>query len=208
MQALFFEVTPKQGHAEKYFERAAQLKPELDKHTGLLFLDRYRSLTRADTFLSHQFWQDEASIARWRANCPHYHTQVAGRNMHFEDYRLRVGPVIHEINSAGSDRTFAIHGSYRDDDAPERVVVVIASNHPLPGLAHAPDTETFDSVNFEHSFVSITPVADRNAADALVTSVREDDGFTTARICVLSRDYGMFDRAEAPQFMPEPGSRA
>ena len=78
MLALFFEVTPKPGENSRYLEIAASLKPELEASGGVEFLDRFRSLTRPRVMLSHQLWQDEASLARWRANGRHHGAQTFG----------------------------------------------------------------------------------------------------------------------------------
>ena len=62
MQALMFEVKPKEGHEQHYFDRAAALRPRLERNDGILFIDRYRSLSRAGVILSHSHWRDEPSI--------------------------------------------------------------------------------------------------------------------------------------------------
>ena len=56
MIGLFFEVIPREGHASRYFELAASLKPELERSGGVLFIDRYTSNSRPDVVLSHQWW--------------------------------------------------------------------------------------------------------------------------------------------------------
>ena len=59
MLALFFEVRPREdGGWERYLAIAAGLRPVLAKQEGLLFIDRYRSLTRPGTILSHSLWRD------------------------------------------------------------------------------------------------------------------------------------------------------
>ena len=63
MLALLFEVTPKPDGTQRYLDIAGRLKPALEKHDGFLFIDRYRSLSRPDTILSHSLWRDEASLA-------------------------------------------------------------------------------------------------------------------------------------------------
>ena len=85
MIGLFFEVTPREGHAPRYFELAAALRPELDRSGGVLFIDRYTSLERPGLILSHQWWADEDSLIRWRAHTQHRAIQRAGREQHFRD---------------------------------------------------------------------------------------------------------------------------
>ncbi len=40
MIGLFFEVTPRPGHDQAYFDIAAGLRPQLEKNPGFLFIDR------------------------------------------------------------------------------------------------------------------------------------------------------------------------
>ena len=49
---LFFEVTLHLGHSEHYFSYVEKLKPELAKHSGLVWLNRYRTLSEDCTLLS------------------------------------------------------------------------------------------------------------------------------------------------------------
>jgi heme-degrading monooxygenase HmoA len=113
MIGLFFEVTPRDGHADRYFELAAFLKPELERSGGCLFLDRYVSLRRSEVFLSHQFWADEESLIRWRENKQHRAIQRAGREQHFADYRLRIGRAL-DAPQAAYGRTLCV--SYLDGE--------------------------------------------------------------------------------------------
>ena len=94
MIGLFFEVIPLEGHASRYFELAAVLRPELERSGGVLFIDRYTSADRPDVILSHQWWADEEALIRWRAHTQHRAIQRAGREQHFKDYRLRIGPAV------------------------------------------------------------------------------------------------------------------
>ena len=91
MIGLFFEVIPRTGHADRYFELAAGLKPELDRNGGVLFIDRYTSLDRPGVVLSHQWWESEEALIRWRQHTQHKAIQRAGREQHFSDYRIRIG---------------------------------------------------------------------------------------------------------------------
>ena len=112
MIGLFFEVTPLEGHAEHYFELAAALKPELERSGGVEFIDRYRSIDRPDVILSHQWWADEEALVRWRQNTQHRAIQRAGREQHFGDYRLRIGPDVDPSRARSAAR--AVWVSYYD----------------------------------------------------------------------------------------------
>jgi heme-degrading monooxygenase HmoA len=105
MIGLFFEVVPLEGHASRYFELAAVLRPELERSGGVLFIDRYTSVDRPEVILSHQWWADEESLIRWRAHTQHRAIQRAGREQHFRDYRLRIGLAVDESRAASAVRS-------------------------------------------------------------------------------------------------------
>ena len=118
MMGLFFEVTPLEGHASRYFELAAFLKPELEKNGGVLFIDRYASLDRPSVVLSHQWWVDEGALIRWRENAQHRAIQRAGREQHFKDYRLRIGRALEPSRTAAAARRLFV--SYHDAEPARR----------------------------------------------------------------------------------------
>jgi len=172
MIGLFFEVIPLEGHAARYFELAAFLKPELEQSGGVLFIDRYTSVDRPEVILSHQWWADEESLARWRENALHRGIQRAGRELHLKDYRLRVGPAVDPSRAASVTRSLS--ASYYDTEPAG----------PIGG-------ELFKSVYREGKFLVLSgsaPAAQGAAADI--------------RAFEITRDYTMYDRAEAPQLYP------
>lgn len=203
MIALFFEVTPKVGEETRYLDIAGSLRPALDANGGILFLDRYKSHARPRTLLSHQIWADEGSLVRWRANGTHHRAQSAGRTSVFEDYRLRVGPVIAEGGEGGGVVPQLEGLAYNDPLlTPERFVVVVRS-HTRPVSANAAG-ETFESVYREKEFAWVGPVADRNEGYDALRCAASDDAVSAAQLCLISRDYSLHDRREAPQyFSPE-----
>lgn len=199
MIALFFEVTPKVGEETRYLDIAASLKPALEANGGLLFLDRYKSHARPRTLLSHQIWVDEASLVRWRSNGPHYAAQSAGRERVFEDYRLRVGPVIAEGGEGGGVVPQTEGLAYNDPlITPERFLIVVRSHsRPVPAGKAG---ETFESVYRDKEFAWVGPVADRPEGYEALRRVAGEDGVSAAQLCLVSRDYGLRDRREAPQY--------
>lgn len=96
MIAVIFEVIPKAGHAARYFEIAAQLRPVLDGIDGFLSVERFESLAQPGKFLSLSFWRDEDSVRAWRTDALHRAGQREGREVVFDDYRLRVAGVIRD----------------------------------------------------------------------------------------------------------------
>jgi heme-degrading monooxygenase HmoA len=96
MIAVIFEVVPREGHADAYFELAAGLRKHLETIDGFISVERFQSLTQPNKVLSLSFWRDEAAVARWRELQTHRAAQQAGRRQHFADYRLRVAQVLRD----------------------------------------------------------------------------------------------------------------
>lgn len=201
MIALFFEVTPKQGQENKYLEIAGALRPDLEASGGVAYLDRFRSLSRPGTMLSHQIWRDEASLARWRAHGRHHGAQTAGRNAVFQDYRLRVGPVVAHVAEDKRIVETAPGITYNDPalQGDRYAVVVRSTGQPFPGR----DGESWRSVYTETNFAWVASVASKSAGHAVLAEAAADACVSAAQLCLVSRDYGMFDRREAPQYFPE-----
>ncbi len=195
MHALFFEVTPKPGHMDSYFQVAAALKPVVEASGGLLFLDRYMSLLHADTVLSYQFWQDEASLARWRADAKHHRAQRAGRDVHFSDYRLRIAEIMQSFDrSDGGEVAIEDHSVTDSGSVEQRYVACVES------IGEAfPRGEPFRSVNRENTFASVLHVGTEAEGREILRDASSQDFVTGARLCRIVRDYGMRDRREAPQ---------
>ena len=205
MIALFFEVMPKPAHEATYFEMAAKLKPALDASGGLDFLDRSRSAVRPGWFLSHQFWRDEASMTRWRSNSAHHRVQACGRTDILADYRLRVAQVIARCDAdlAPEQMPMPPYASYNHPSVPDRYIVSVLSAAPVPGL-HG---EVFASVYDPALTVTVASPTDAAEGHAMLAAAQAHPATRTARLCLISRDYGMFNRAEAPQYF-EPVSMA
>ena len=199
MQALMFEVKPKEGHEQHYFDRAAALRPRLEKNKGILFIDRYKSLSRAGIVLSHSHWRDEASMTKWRVDEAHHKTQSAGRNLHFEDYRIRISHVLHYQVGAEAAKIWTSDGAYKDaSNTTSRYLTMIGTE-----MRPWDDTgESFQSVNFEDCFLTIIePISEQDGLD-LIARVEGVRHVTSTLLSVVSRDYGMYDRNEASQYFP------
>jgi heme-degrading monooxygenase HmoA len=194
MLALLFEVTPTADGYQKYLDIAAALRPALDQQEGFLFIERYRSLSRPGTILSHSLWRDEASLAAWRTLEVHHRAQVAGRNSVFVDYRIRIAAVICARTAESGDWQTSRLSSYRDPGAQApRYVVITTSTQASSGAG----TESFESLSRPGQFLSLKEEGALSVAKAQLDSVT-----ISVRICEVERDYGMFDRREAPQYYP------
>ncbi len=90
MLAVLFEVTPRPGLAQRYFDIAADLRPALEAIDGFVSVERFQSLGRPDVFLSLSYWRSEAAISVWRNQACHRGGQREGRESVFSEYRIRV----------------------------------------------------------------------------------------------------------------------
>lgn len=98
MVAVIFEVFPAKGKWDEYFDKAAELKPELSKIEGFISIERFQSVSTPGKVLSLSFWKDESSVAQWRNVEQHREAQTTGRTSIFDDYRLRVVSVIRDYS--------------------------------------------------------------------------------------------------------------
>ncbi len=93
MIAVIFEVTMKPGKFDAYIELATALRPELDKIDGFVSVERFKSVTTADKYVSLSFWRDEAAVAAWREQAEHQLAQARGKGDIFADFRISVATV-------------------------------------------------------------------------------------------------------------------
>jgi heme-degrading monooxygenase HmoA len=200
MLALLFEVTPKPDGYQRYLDIAASLRPALERHDGLSFIDRYRSLSRPGTILSHSLWRDEASMAAWRTFEQHHHAQVAGREHVFADYRLRIADVVLARTPDACDWRPSHPSSYWEAGARPPRHVVIAASRGAPSAGAASDR--FESLGRPNEYLALYDAGDLAAAELLLESLGKARETTSVRLCEVERDYGMFDRREAPQYYP------
>ena len=107
MMAVIFELEPKPGKADAYFDVAGSLKSHLEAMDGFISVERFESVAAPGKFLSLSFWRDEAALEAWRNLTPHRGAQSTGRGEIFADYRLRVAHVVRD------------YGLHRREDAPQ-----------------------------------------------------------------------------------------
>jgi heme-degrading monooxygenase HmoA len=115
MIAVIFELEPRPGRQQDYFDLAAKLRPLLEKIDGFVSIERFESLQQKGKFLSLSFFRDAAAVAQWRNTEGHRLAQAKGRASIFADYRLRIGEIVrdyglHAREQAPADSR-ARHGS-------------------------------------------------------------------------------------------------
>ncbi|MGL4325444.1 MAG: antibiotic biosynthesis monooxygenase family protein [Beijerinckiaceae bacterium] len=114
MIAVIFEVLPRDGHRDRYLAIAQSLRDDLEAIDGFISVERFESLTQPGKLLSLSFWRDEAAVQRWRGLDRHRKAQMAGRQVHFADYRLRVASVLRDYGmtqrAQAPDDSVLLHG--------------------------------------------------------------------------------------------------
>lgn len=189
MDTLFFEVRPHPGHLDHYFEHVARLRPVLARQTGLVFLDRYASLSDPDVLLSHQLWENEEAIMAWRKDATHRQSQSAGRAVHFADYRIRVGTRVRHWRADAPDVTTDVTAAR---DVPH--VLALYGTRAM----QAPDVTAFESVNHKGRFIALMTLSGCDPAVAMMQAQLGAEGLEEAAVYSIRRDYGLFDRDQAP----------
>ena len=195
---LFFEVQPKPGQRQAYFDQVEVLKPFLATHDGLFWMQRYQSLDDPGLILSHQYWAGEQALAAWRQNADHRHAQMQGMSHIFADYRIRVGPRVWQWDGE-KDAGFLPVGP-----APERPYILtlhMAADREASAIAAGLSdtglsiTGRFESVTDDKSGLIMAACADFTASIYLHIL---RCGATSAALFAPTRDYGLFDRQAAP----------
>ncbi len=190
MHALFFEMRPKPGHLDHYFDHVDRLRPSLAAQEGLLFLDRYGSMTDPGLLMSHQLWESEEAIISWRKDAQHRKSQAAGNNQHFANYRIRVGArFLHRQPGVAKDDILA-------EPMPNQTCV-LALYGTKPVLS--PMFAAFKSFNHDDRYLSLASFGCLAEFDAAMAGAGDQQDIDEVSAYGIRRDYGQFDRAQAPQ---------
>lgn len=219
MFSVIFEVQPRLDQWDAYLGRAKALRPELEKVEGFVDNIRYRSLTREGLLLSLSGWRDEKALVRWRTHAAHHAAQEAGRSTVLSDYHLRIGEVTKDTQlpqgqalrqqrldetQTGKATTVTLIDARRPADwvkttGAERVAEWMGLQVEAPGLVTC---DIFDAVLTPGDVILLLSWRDHTAAETFESRMSLREGTRLRRVRVI-RDYGMFDRHEAPQYYPE-----
>ncbi|MGH7041839.1 MAG: antibiotic biosynthesis monooxygenase family protein [Acetobacteraceae bacterium] len=209
MFVVIFEVQPRADRWDAYLAHASALKPELERIDGFLDNERFASRARPGWLVSLSTWRDEKALIRWRTQEHHHAVQVAGRTKVFQDYRLRVGEVAADsqpppgLALVEQRRDATVTGEAKAAllvEAPQAVLDAIPANAAAAPLAG----DRFDSIPNPGKGLTLSFWLDPDTAAANAPGGPEIGRWRVVRII---RDYGMFERAEAPQYYP-PAARA
>jgi len=217
MFSVIFEVRPNEGKTDEYLELAKHLKPILETIDGFVDNERFESKLRPGWVLSHSTWRDEKSVVRWRTEGEHHSVQEKGRFEIFADYHLRVADVIADTDppkqAPVQERRFdeTEVGSAKIVTFTEITPIKAASFVNQPDLLPAhlgldvnngaiAEHDVFASIYNPGKMALLVGWKDSKAAE--LWKPQKFDGVEKLRhrkVRVV-RDYGRFDRREAPQF--------
>ena len=178
MFAVAFEVLPSESGYQSYLDIAAALRPQLERMDGFVSVERYKSLTHPGWVLSLSLWRDEEALVRWRNHGEHHAAQTRGREEIFSDYRIRVLRIADDANK-------------------------------FPATALVGFCEYPPELPMDRLYESLTNPAKRIALRDFnnAEETREWHSLLAAPAHVfygkLVRDYGLFERRQAPQAFPE-----
>jgi heme-degrading monooxygenase HmoA len=219
MFSVLFEVHPKPEQWDAYLANAKMLRPELVQVDGFVDNIRYKSLTREGWLLSLSGWRDEKAVVRWRTQMRHHEVQEKGRNEILLDYHLRVGevtkdtqlPLGSELREQRLDETEIGEAKFVTLIDAKRPKEWASTTNPAScaeflGLDPYADGmiawDVFDAVLTPGDLILMMSWRDQAAADAFDSIISLKDYARLRRVRVI-RDYGMYDRREAPQYYPD-----
>jgi heme-degrading monooxygenase HmoA len=207
MFAVIFEVQPKKERWDDYLDLAKQLKPKLEAIDGFIDNERFKSKRDDGRLLSLSTWRDEK-------------VQEKGRFEVFEDYHLRVGEIT--ADSEPPKGLSIVQHRLDATDVGQAKVATITEITPaenaslgakpdlLPAhlgldikiadrVAHA----VFESIYNPGKLLLLASWRTAETADAWTPTKPESALALRHRRVRIIRDYGMFDRREAPQYYPD-----
>jgi heme-degrading monooxygenase HmoA len=220
MFAVIFEVQPKPERWDDYLNLAKQLKPKLEKTEGFIDNERFKSKKDQRRVLSLSTWRDEKAVVRWRSHGEHHGVQEKGRFEVFEDYHLRVGEIT--ADTCPPQGMSVVHQRLDETEVGEAKAVTITELVPAgeatlgarpellashlgldlaaPGLV---THEVFESIYNPGKLVLLASWKTAQAAQGWQPVKPEAAASLRHRQVRIIRDYGMFNRSEAPQYYPE-----
>lgn len=219
MFVVLFEVQPHEESWNEYLDIAKLLRPELEAIEGFVDNTRFASARTPGRLLSLSTWRDEKALVRWRTLAAHHDVQERGRAEVFEDYHLRVGQVTADNQvpdgqalreqrldetETGAAKTISIVEAERPADLDENAPpATIADRLGLPaGATGLVEWDVFEAILTAGRLLLLLSWRNTAAADAGERANVFLGGARVRRVRVV-RDYGMFERHEAPQYYAE-----
>jgi heme-degrading monooxygenase HmoA len=220
MFSVIFEVLPAQGKKDEYLDQAKHLKPIIETIDGFIDNERFESKLRPGWILSHSTWRDEKSVVRWRTQAEHHAVQEKGRFEIFQDYHLRVGEVTFDTDPPRDAPI--LERRFDETEIGAAKLATLTEITPSKGATLARQTDlVFAHLGLDPKAAAIVAhdvfasiynpgklallVGWKHAEAAGSWSPGMIDGIEKLRHrrIRIVRDYGRFDRREAPQFYPD-----
>jgi heme-degrading monooxygenase HmoA len=216
MFSVIFEVLPGEGRKDEYLELAKHLKPILETIDGFVDNERFESKRRPGWVLSHSTWRDEKSVVRWRTRSEHHVIQGKGRFEIFADYHLRVGDVT--FDTAPPEEAPILERRFDETEVGAAKLATFTEITPAQAAAFAAQTDlpahlgvdltggavvehdVFASIYNPGKLALLVSWKDPRAGNAWSPRKANGIGQLRHRRIRVVRDYGRFDRREAPQF--------
>jgi heme-degrading monooxygenase HmoA len=216
MFSVIFEVFPNNKSYDNYLDNAAMLRPELEQIEGFIDNIRYKSLTREGWILSLSNWRDEKSVVRWRTRMRHHEVQQRGRDEILADYHLRVGQITTDnevpkgyalteqrldVTEVGEGTAITLitatrPAEWKQTDNPYDCAEWLGLN---PWVRDSTSWDLFDAVLTPGDLILLISWKDNAAAQDYEDSLMPKDNARVRRVRIV-RDYGKYDRREAPQY--------
>jgi heme-degrading monooxygenase HmoA len=216
MFSVIFEVHPNKANWNDYLDNAKMLRPELEKIDGFVDNIRYKSLTRDGWILSLSNWKDEKSLVRWRTHTRHHEVQQKGRDEILADYHLRVGqitaddhiPAGYALTEQRLDETEVGEGAaitLINASRPSGFTERTESDELAKQLGFRPwasasvSWDLFDAVLTPGDLILLISWKDDSVAQSYERGFAPKGAARIRRVRIV-RDYGKYDRREAPQY--------
>ena len=222
--AVIFEVEPKASHFNTYLAMAQALRPQLEQMAGFEAITRYASLRRRGWILSLSDWASEKALVRWRTVAGHHAAQEKGRDAVLNEYHLRVGEVAADSTWAAEDvlpqqrldetevgagkAALLVDGRLDEEwlkgreDKPEDVAAKLGIEVSKALELGALEWDAFEAVLSPGDVIFLGTWKDMQALEEFEKKLDGIEGVRRRRVRIV-RDYGMFDRREAPQYYPD-----
>jgi len=216
MFAVIFEVQPKKERWDEYLDLAKFLKPEIEKIDGFIDNERFASQRTQGRMVSLSTWRDEKAVVRWRTLAVHHQVQEKGRFEVFADYHLRVGEITRDNQvphgqvlreqrfdetEVGSAKAVTL-SELSPDKADGAHDIDVAAALGLAAADGVVDHEVFESIYNAGKLLLMVSWLDAESAERWIPRP-SSYGVLRHRHVRVVRDYGMFDRREAPQYYPD-----
>jgi heme-degrading monooxygenase HmoA len=219
MFAVIFEVQPKAEHWDDYLSLAKQLKPKLEAVNGFIDNERFKSKLDESRVLSLSTWRDEKAVIRWRTHAEHHGVQEKGRFEVFANYHLRVGEITFDTKPPIG--VPVAQQRFDETEVGEAKAATVTEIAPArnSALAAKPDllaahlgldlnsygligNDVFESIYNPGKLALLASWMSLDAAMSWSPVSPQGAEIRHRRVRII-RDYGMFERREAPQYYPE-----